>query len=153
MRATAGTSPPVCIGMLSIVIASLLLRTQIADALVLRGDEFLVRNDLTRARTHYWRALWIDGASSAAVDRTIYVAVLLRNPAELNHAIALASAFLRRFPGDAAIRADRGLCYLLVRRYSLAAEDYSRAAHETRDPQIRMFAQHLNRIAGLDFRR
>ncbi|HEV2262065.1 MAG TPA: hypothetical protein VGR69_07265 [Candidatus Rubrimentiphilum sp.] len=135
---------------MSTIVAAVLLRTQIADALVLRGDEFLVRNKLVQAQVHYQRALWFDDTSTAAVDRTIYVAMLQRGRAELKNAITLASAFLRRFPEDDVVRADRGLCYLLVKKYRLAAKDYDRTAADTHDLQTRIFAHRLDSIARSD---
>lgn len=139
-------SPPFCIALLALAIATIILRTPIAEALVLRGDDYLVRNNLRQAQMHYQRALWFDHNSTTAVDRSIYIAVLQHRRAELKKALMLATKFLERFPYDTVVRTDRGLCYLMLKEYRLALDDYRRAAAETRDRQISLFVARLQRI-------
>jgi len=116
------------------------MRGQIANALVVRGDELLIRNEYDAAAARYARALWFDPQSEGAVDRISFIAIERHQRLPLMNAIQTSSAFLRHRPLSGLVLFDRGLCYLLLRKYSRAFRDFSRAAKLTLDPQQFVFA-------------
>lgn len=125
---------------IALTIALAAFRSQIADALVLRGDAMLYRNQLTRARAMYARALEFDASSAAAADRYVFISLEQRTYPSLQSAILVASKYLHLHPLDPSVMADRALCYLLERRYVRAQRDFERLARETRDPRYAVFA-------------
>lgn len=125
---------------LAIATAGLILRGQISAALIVRGDELLVRNSYTAARARYERAFWLDPQSETAVDRLTFVAMQQRTRSALSNGVAVASRYLREHPNSAAIRFDRGLCLLLLKAYRPASEDFKIAAGVTRSAQQFVFA-------------
>ncbi len=128
------------IAVLSIAISAVLFHTQLAGALIVRGDEMLVRNSYDGAINRYRRALWLDSSSSIAADRFMFVSLQRRTPQALSSAIGVASAYLAKRHDEPTLLFDRGLCQLLLRRYGAALLDFDRAAHLTRDPQEYAFA-------------
>ncbi len=121
-------------------IGILLFRAQVATSLVVRGDDFLYRRQVERARGYYVRALWFDPESRAAADRYVFFGMQERTPASLAASIAIASRYLALRPDDATVLADRALCYQIERRYSEAAPDFSHAGALARDPRYFTFA-------------
>jgi hypothetical protein len=57
----------------SIAIASVVFRSQLAEALVVRGDDFMYRGCRQSALKHYSRAVALDPDLSTAVDRYVFV--------------------------------------------------------------------------------
>ncbi|MBV8489399.1 MAG: hypothetical protein JO199_02625, partial [Candidatus Eremiobacteraeota bacterium] len=78
----------------SLLIAAVLFRPQIADALVVRGDEALYRAQPRQALAYYGRALWFDRGSATAVDRFAFLAASLHDAQDLRSAVAFASSYL-----------------------------------------------------------
>ena len=128
------------IALCAVAIATLTMRGQIAGALVVRGDELLIRNEYDAAAARYVRALWFDPQSESAVDRLSFLAVERRTRAALLNGERTASAFLDKHPASTTILFDRGLCYLLMKNYRRAFGDFRRAAKLTSDPQQYVFA-------------
>jgi tetratricopeptide (TPR) repeat protein len=135
MSATATPFRRLRIAVLALLVSSLLFRGAVADALVVRGDDFLYRGDTLQALAHYRRALVVDARSSVAADRFTFVAMMRRSHSSLNDCIIVASRFLQR--GESAgVRSGRALCFLALRRYHSARQDFERAAalnHSARD--------------------
>lgn len=125
---------------LSLAIGLVFFRGQLADTLIVRGDDLLIQNAYSSAAQHYHRALWFNGTSAVAVDRLLFVALQQRTPEALRSAVALASQYLRNRPEESAVLSDRALCYLKLHNYAAAYVDFSRAAAATRDPQRYTFA-------------
>ena len=132
----------------ALFLAAVLLHTQLADALVVRGDDFLIQNRYESAGVRYLRALWFDSGSRSAADRYMFVALERRAPRELRAAIAVADSYLLRQPRDSVILLDRALCYLILRKYRFALLDFERSAGITRDPQTLVFAGWAAKRAG-----
>jgi tetratricopeptide (TPR) repeat protein len=128
------------VAVVAVAIAAWVFSPQIAGGLVVRGDDFLYRNAWSQAMHRYERALKFDRENSEAADRIAFLGMELRTPQSLHRAIEVATAYLSRRPGDATILADRGLCYLIQRRYALAGADFERAARLQNDPQYFAFA-------------
>ena len=125
---------------IALVTAAWLFRAQIAQGLVIRGDDFLARNDAANAMKRYARAAAIDPESATAVDRLLFVLTQHRTRRSLRRAIETATAYLRVHPDDGTIRADRALCYLIERKYAPALPDFERAAKAMRDARYYAFA-------------
>lgn len=133
---------------LSLAIGSALFHVQVADALIVRGDDLLVQNAYTGAAQHYRRALWFNPESGVAVDRIMFVSLQQRTPEALRSAVVLASQYLQRRPEEAEVLSDRALCYLKLRKYGRAYRDFFRAAQVTADPAQYTFAGWAARRSG-----
>lgn len=136
----------------ALIVAGVLFRSQIAGALAIRGDDYLYRGDKAQALERYRRALAVDPFSSTAADRYVFVSMQLHTPQSLRGGIAVASRYLAARPNDAALLADRALCYLHARQYALAQSDFERAARVSRAAGYYVFAgwaaQRQGRHAG-----
>jgi tetratricopeptide (TPR) repeat protein len=125
---------------LGVGIAAALLRPQLADALVVRGDEFLYRGDPARSLEFYRRALVADPDDGAAVDRFAFAATSLRDRAALAEAIGRACDYLRRHPEDTAVRMDRAMAYRRFGDARRALADFALVGARTADPRALTFA-------------
>lgn len=125
--------------------AALLLRPQISDALVQRGDASFERSAGGDALRYYDRALRLNPDSQTAADRYVFALLQRHGTAAVNRAVAAADAYLERHPGDAQILADRAMCYLLLKRYAAARSDFAAAAPVTHEPRYYVFAGWLAR--------
>lgn len=132
----------------SLLLATLLFHAQLADALVVRGDDFLIQHRYGSASDRYSRALWFDAGSRSAADRFMFVASQERSLEKLRKAIDVADSYLANRPGDPVILFDRALCFLILKRYRLALADFERTGYLTRDPQTFVFAGWAARRAG-----
>ena len=121
-------------------ISALLLHGQIADALVVRGDEQLYRARPARALTYYRRAVWFDRANGTAVDRFSFVAMTLRDVPAMREGIALASRYLAHRADDAVVRMDRAMAYRVLGDGRRALADFSIVARQTNDARAYAFA-------------
>jgi tetratricopeptide (TPR) repeat protein len=128
------------VAIVTLGLASVLFRGQVAEALVVRGDDFMSRSALTEAMTRYERARAIDPDNSSAIERVVFAGMEMRTPASLRDATAAANVYLAEHPNDGAILADRALCYLIERRYALALLDFEHAAKVQRDARYYVFA-------------
>jgi tetratricopeptide (TPR) repeat protein len=129
-----------CVAFSALALAGWLFAPQIADGLVVRGDDFMYRNAPKEAMRRYERALLIDNRNAAAADRIAFVGMQMRTPQSLRRAVNVATAYLANRPNDAVILADRALCYLIERRYAPALTDFQRAGTLQRDPRYFVFA-------------
>jgi tetratricopeptide (TPR) repeat protein len=125
---------------LALCISGFLFRGALATALVTRGDDFFQKGRVERARMYYARALFFDSRATLAADRYAFSALEMRTPEALRSSIRVATAALAYAPSDAALLEDRGLLYLIERRYRQAREDLLRAAAITGDPRWRRLA-------------
>lgn len=132
----------------SLLLATVLFHVQLADALVVRGDDFLIQNRLGPASDRYARALWLDAGSRTAADRYIFVALQSRSREHIRSAIGAANAFLSAHRLDSSILFDRAMCYLMLKQYRAALVDFRRSAYLTGDPQVYVFAGWAAKRAG-----
>ncbi len=128
------------IAIVSLCVAALMFRREIAEALVVRGDEYLYRGSVLQALERYRRALSIFPGAQVAADRYVFVSMQSRSPHALEHAIAVATRYLDVNQNDALLLADRALCYLHARRYALAQADFERSARVTNSSENYVFA-------------
>lgn len=129
----------------ALAIAAVLFRPQLADALVVRGDELLYKNARTQALARYERALWIDPDNGTAADRYVFVSLQTHTPAALGLGVDTARAYLRRHPDDAAVLGDLALCMLAERRVRDARVDFERAAAILPHSGYALYAKALER--------
>lgn len=137
-----------CVAAFALAASAVLFRSQVADALVVRGDDFLYRGDRAAALLHYKRALSIDGHSEAAADRFVFIEMQQRTGKSLRDAVAVSTVALSAQPHDAVLLADRALCLLLLRRYDAARSDFESAARINDDARYYTFAGWASFHAG-----
>ncbi len=138
----------VVLAILSLAIGLLLFHAQVADALVVRGDDLLVQNAYEGAGQRYLRALRFDSGSAVAIDRLTFVALQQRSPEAFRSVADRASDYLRAHPAEPIVLFDRALCYLKQGNYRSAYLDFSHAARLTQDPEQYTFAGWAARRAG-----
>ena len=136
------------LALLGIGAAACILRPQISDALVVRGDEFLYRADSRRALDYYRRALAVDGDDGAAADRFAFVAAMMRDPRANAEALRETSAYLQRHPDDAIVRMDRAMAYRAAGLSEAALADFSLVGALTNDARAFTFAGYAAERTG-----
>lgn len=117
----------------AVAISGVLLRGQMADALVVRGDEFLYRSDSRAALRYYRRALQFDATNAVALDRLLFVATTLRDRAGMRDGVERAATYLEGRPDDDAIRMDRAMAWRALGKSSFAWIDFGVVGYRTRD--------------------
>jgi tetratricopeptide (TPR) repeat protein len=125
---------------IALVLAAVAFRSQLAQALVVRGDDLTYKGRSADALTHYGRAVWLDPNSSLAVDRYVFASMQRHSMNAIRSGISTATGFLTRNPHDAAVLRDRALCYLVQQRYAAARQDFEHAASASSDPRDYVFA-------------
>ena len=130
----------IALALTGIVLSAYLLRPQISQALVIRGDERLYRGSAADALIYYRRAIEADPTDGDAVDRFSFGAISLRNRALVRAGIEFASEYLRRRPEDDVVRMDRAMACRLVGDWRCAADDFERAGVRKRDATALTFA-------------
>jgi tetratricopeptide (TPR) repeat protein len=138
----------IALALLGIAIAAWILRPQISDALVVRGDEFLYRADAPSALRYYRRALGVDEDDGAAADRFAFVAAMLRDPGANAEALRETSAYLQRHPDDTIVRMDRAMAYRAAGISRAALADFSLVGARTNDPRAFTFAGYAAERSG-----
>jgi tetratricopeptide (TPR) repeat protein len=138
----------VCLALSGIAIAAWILRPQLADSLVLRGDGFLYRAKPLSALRFYERAVAIDPQNEVAVDRYAFVAMTTHAAPAIAHSIRFASAFLRAHPDDAVVRLDRAQAYRASGHFGEALQDFARVGLRRRDPAALAFAGYAAYATG-----
>jgi tetratricopeptide (TPR) repeat protein len=128
------------IAAIALTAACLLFRSQIAQALVVRGDDFMYRGQPLQALSHYARAVSLDADLGIAVDRYVFVSMQRHDPASLRSGIYTADAYLARNPRDATVMADRAMCYLAERHFRAARRDFELAARASSEARDYVFA-------------
>jgi tetratricopeptide (TPR) repeat protein len=124
----------------AIVASGYLLRPQISEALVVRGDERLYRGNTYDALDYYRRAIAADPNDGSAVDRFLFGAVSLRDGTVVREGLALSSEYLRRRSNDDAVRMDRAMAFRLLGQWRPAADDFERVGERERDATAFTFA-------------
>jgi tetratricopeptide (TPR) repeat protein len=125
---------------IALLCAAVLFRSEIAEALIIRGDDYLYRGDRASALQHYQRALSAAPWSETAADRYVFVSMERQSIASRRAALSIADRYLRAYPHDAVLLADRGLWYLHAHRYADAQRDFAAAAVAARSVSDYVFA-------------
>ncbi|MGB8519184.1 MAG: hypothetical protein WCD38_03385 [Candidatus Tumulicola sp.] len=132
----------------AVAVSGILLRGQVADALVVRGDEFLYRSNSKAALRYYRRALRFDANNTVALDRVLFVSTLLRNRTQMRDAVERSTGYLDRRPDDDAIRMDRAMACRALGDASTAAADFAIAGYRTRDARALALAGFASRTVA-----
>jgi len=125
---------------IGIAASALLLRPQLSEALVTRGDDFAYRGNLYRSAEMYHRALWWDPDNEVAADRIAFNALLVHRHDVASNAIATTTVFLSRHGTSSTILMDRALLLQIAHRYREAERDFAVVGREMRDPRALTFA-------------
>jgi tetratricopeptide (TPR) repeat protein len=123
------------IAVVALPLAACCFHSQVASALITRGDDAMRNGDRTAGIGYYARALALDAQTSRAADRLAFTLAMRREPGDAQAAIAVATNALVRTPNDAALLADRGLAEQRLDRWRAAETDFIRAgaaAHDAR---------------------
>jgi tetratricopeptide (TPR) repeat protein len=121
-------------------VAAFACRSQIATALVLRGDEFLYRNRLPDAARYYRRAMEVDPSFATAADRYAFLALQTHDRRLLKEAVTILDRAIDADRSATPLFVDRALCLHLERQYARAGRDFEVAARRYRDPRYFTFA-------------
>jgi Tfp pilus assembly protein PilF len=124
----------------SAFLALILLRPLIADALCMRGDEFLRSGDPVTAQHYYRFALAGDPNSGTAAERFVFAALEIHARTALAVGVNVADEYLSRHD-DQAIRIDRALALWSLRDFARAANELSVVAASTHDRRYARLAQ------------
>jgi tetratricopeptide (TPR) repeat protein len=136
------------IAAIAIAIAAWMLRGQMADALVTRGDEWLYRAMPRRALQYYRRAVWLDAGDAAAVDRFAFASALLHDKRAAETSIAFSTAYMARHPRDTVVRMDRAMAERAIGSTKRALADFAAVGLQTHDARAFVFAGHAARMLG-----
>jgi tetratricopeptide (TPR) repeat protein len=133
----------IAIAAVSLSIAGGLFHSQLASALVTRGDDALRSGDRTAGVRYYRRALAFDPHSNRAADRLAFYLAMRHGAGDAQAAIDVATRALACVPGDAALLADRGLAEQRLGRWREAERDFGSAGASGRDARYDHLAGRL----------
>jgi tetratricopeptide (TPR) repeat protein len=136
------------LALVGVGISAGLLRPQLSDALVVRGDEFLYRAQPAGALRYYRRAILVDGDDGAAADRLAFVATMVRDPNALAGAVRATTVYLHAHPDDDLVRMDRAMAYRAIGDARAAMDDFAIVGAHTGDPRALTFAGYAARRLG-----
>jgi hypothetical protein len=126
--------------MVSMVLAFMLLRPLIAEALCVRGDEFLRSGAPTTAEHYYRLALASDPNCETAAERFTFASLEIHARPALAAGIKVADAYLMRH-SDEAIQIDRALALWSVNDFARAAKELRVLGTMTHDRRFTRLAQ------------
>jgi tetratricopeptide (TPR) repeat protein len=132
----------------SLALSWLFLHSFVADALCVRGDEFLRAGDARTAQRYYERAVAIEPESGAALDRLSLATLEIRTEPAFASVLHRLDAYLTRHPADVQIRLDRALQLLASRNDGAAAADLRLLGRALHDARYLQAAQNAAKRAG-----
>jgi len=124
----------------SAFLALALLRPLIADALCIRGDEFLRSGDPVAAEHYYGLALAGDPDCETANERFVFASLEIHTRPILDAGVRVADAYLRRHD-DQAIAIDRALALWNLNEFTRAAKEFRTLGGSTHDRRFTRLAQ------------
>jgi hypothetical protein len=128
------------LALFSTLVAILILRPLIADALCIRGDEFL-RSGYPVTAQHYYRlALFSDPDCGTATERFVFASLEIHTRTILAAGVKVADAYLQRHK-DQDIAIDRALALWSMNDLSRAAKELGALGDSTHDRRYTRLAQ------------
>jgi tetratricopeptide (TPR) repeat protein len=140
MRNELSRTRRLLVAFVALVASGVLFRPQVADALIVRGDDYIYRGDANAALERYRRALALWPVSETAADRYVFLEMQRNTPEALRSGVQIATRYLARRPHSSVVLFDRALCFLRAKRYALAQRDFVRAADASGSAQALVFA-------------
>ena len=131
------------IALVSLTIAALLFRANIATAMVTRGDDLARAGNADRAIAFYRRALALDAGSPVAGDRLAFALVMRGASGDEPAAYRITDALLRTGPHDPSLLADRAFAAQRLRRWRDAERSFAEASRIARDPRYAHLAARM----------
>jgi Tfp pilus assembly protein PilF len=128
------------IPVVAIPIAGLLFHAQVADGLVIRGDDEFQSGNARAAYKFYQRARFFDHDSSVAAERITTLGIMSRSATFVHQAVAVADDQLARQPGDTLVRQNRALLEQKLSQPDRAYADWRLVALQTTDPVVVEYA-------------
>jgi len=125
---------------ISLVLGVIVLRPLIAEALCMRGDEFLRSGEPLTAEHYYRLAIASYPDCRTAAERVIFASLEIRTRAILAIGIRVADAYLSRHD-DTAIRIDRALALWATKDLTRAAKELSLIGAITHDRRLTRLSQ------------
>jgi len=132
----------------SLILAALVFRGQLSDALITRGDDQLRFGDRNVAVRYYERALRIAPDNATAADRLAFTMAMQHDRRSLESALRVSTAALAVNPSNANLLADRGFAEIRLGRSHAAALDFASAGTIGHDTRYASFAARLARKTG-----
>lgn len=130
------------------LLAGVLFRGQVSDALITRGDDQLRFGDRGSAIRYYERSLRIAPRNTTAADRLAFTLAMQREPRALERAIEISTRALTGEPANLALLADRAFAEIRLGQTLQAARDFASAAALGHDARYASFAARLARKSG-----
>jgi len=132
----------------SLLVAAVVFRGPLAEALITRGDDQLRFGDRSEAIRYYERALGVAPRNETAADRLAFTMAMQHDRRSLERALRVSSAALVYDPSNLALLADRGFAEMRLGRSHAAAVDFAAAATLGHDTRYASFAARLARTSG-----
>lgn len=135
-------SPPrkVCLAVIACVLAVVVLRPLIAQALCIRGDEFLRSGDPSTAQHYYRLALFGDPNCETAAERFAFASLEIHTPNALAAGVEVADAYLGHHD-DQAIRVDLALALWDAKNFARATIELRAVGKVARDARYERLAK------------
>jgi tetratricopeptide (TPR) repeat protein len=132
----------------SLLVAAIVFRGPLSEALITRGDDQLRFGDRNTAIRYYERALRIAPGNGTAADRLAFTMALQHDRRSLEAALRVSTAALAYDPSNLALRADRGFAEMRLGQSHAAALDFATAGVLGHDARYASFAARLARKSG-----
>lgn len=131
--------------LIAIAISGMLLRDQLGQTLLGRGDAALALGDPFSAIRYYQRGLTFDAGSPSIRDRIAFASLLLGTPTALRRCIRVTSRINDAHEATPALLLDRALCEKRLGRLRAASADLLALGERTHDARALTFAALLAR--------
>jgi hypothetical protein len=129
------------------VLAVAVLHPLIAEALCVRGDEFLRSGDPRAAQRYFRFALFTDPNCATAAERFVFASLEIHTTATLKRGVTVADAYLRGH-ADQAVRTDRALALWGMKDFARAALELRAIGESTHDERYTRLAHIAARRAA-----